>query len=401
MDRQKRDGTYPLIFRLHYNRKKVKIPTGYCFKVEDWDEARQRVKPQSKVINNVTRFNNQLNQQMAKIMDTVTDLEQSEVIYSLTLKDLKAKIQVALGKANQEDFFSFTEQLIEEKRAIGKNGTAKTYQDLSQKLRKLVRNKNLSFEEISFDFLKKIERDHFSVGNGVGGLGVYMRTLKVIYNRAIKSGLVSASHYPFHGYKIKRSEPDRRALSVEEFDLFRAQEYPVGSGVRKAHNLFMASFYLRGMNWMDLALLTQHNIQGDWERIVYVRHKTGKRFSIKVSPALKEILEEYHEQGSTKESFLFPILKLAWEKDRHHPAIINKRKKINKYLKSIAESLDIKPFTIYAARHTYATTAKRKGVPTPAIQESLGHETEEITQTYLDSFENEVIDQYDELIMSS
>lgn len=42
---------------------------------------------------------------------------------------------------------------------------------------------------------------------------------------------------------------------------------------------------------------------------------------------------------------------------------------------------------------------KRKGVPTVAIQESLGHQTEAITQKYLSSFDNSVVDQYDKLII--
>ena len=59
----------------------------------------------------------------------------------------------------------------------------------------------------------------------------------------------------------------------------------------------------------------------------------------------------------------------------------------------------MQPFTIYAASHTYATMGKRRGVPTAVIQEGLGHPTESMSQTYLDSFEDKVVDDYDELIM--
>ena len=71
---------------------------------------------------------------------------------------------------------------------------------------------------------------------------------------------------------------------------------------------------------------------------------------------------------------------------------------MNKRLKEIAELCGIDSLTIYTARHTYATMGKRRGVPTAVIQESLGHKTEATTQTYLDSFENEVVDEYDEMI---
>ena len=85
--------------------------------------------------------------------------------------------------------------------------------------------------------------------------------------------------------------------------------------------------------------------------------------------------------------------------DRHHSIIDNKRKRLNKNLKEIARICDIPGFTIYSARHTYAMALKRHGAPTNIIQDSLGHTTEEMTQNYLDSFENSVIDEYDELIL--
>ena len=81
--------------------------------------------------------------------------------------------------------------------------------------------------------------------------------------------------------------------------------------------------------------------------------------------------------------------------ERQCETIAHKRKRLNQKLKKIADLLEIKRFTIYAARHTCATMGKRKGVPTAIIQESLGHSTETITQKYLDSFENDIVDKYD------
>ena len=97
--------------------------------------------------------------------------------------------------------------------------------------------------------------------------------------------------------------------------------------------------------------------------------------------------------------YIFSILKLSDLENQHYSIIENKRKRLNKNLKEIAKICDIPFFTIYSARHTYAMTLKRRGAPTNIIQDSLGHTTEEMTQTYLDSFENSVIDEYDELIV--
>ncbi|MGD1892638.1 MAG: tyrosine-type recombinase/integrase [Cyclobacteriaceae bacterium] len=185
-----------------------------------------------------------------------------------------------------------------------------------------------------------------------------------------------------------------------EFKALRDVALEQGSPLYHARNMFMASFFMRGMNWMDMALLKVSNIHVDFERIHYVRQKTGKPFSIKISPALKELLLLYIGENADQDDFIFPILKPTDPPERYADIIRDRRKRLNKRLKVIAALCDITPFTIYTARHTYATTGKRKGVPTAVIQESMGHATEEITQTYLDSFENSVIDEYDELIMN-
>lgn len=126
----------------------------------------------------------------------------------------------------------------------------------------------------------------------------------------------------------------------------------------------MVSFYLRGMNFIDIAYLTAENIEGDFERLRYKRNKTGKYFSIKISEPLKDILKKYLPNSYNNDTYIFSIIDKDMSPDRQHSAIKNKR--INKKLKRIAEEeLGICSFTIYA------TMGKRKGVPTAVIQESF------------------------------
>ena len=86
------------------------------------------------------------------------------------------------------------------------------------------------------------------------------------------------------------------------------------------------------------------------------------------------------------------------EERYYYRSIDNKRHRLNKNLKTIAGLLEIPEFTIYSARHTWATLSKTKGLPTAVIQEGLGHQTESITQAYLSSFGNEVVDGYNEMV---
>lgn len=135
-----------------------------------------------------------------------------------------------------------------------------------------------------------------------------MRTLRAVYNRAIKQGIADQSKYPFRDYKIKNGVPSRKALTEQEFVAFRNIQLKHGSPLAEARKLFMVSFYLRGINWKDLALLRVKNVQGDFDRITYIRQKTkNKYFSIKISPKLKEIMLSYLGRDYEKDDFIFPM----------------------------------------------------------------------------------------------
>ena len=107
-----------------------------------------------------------------------------------------------------------------------------------------------------------------------------------------------------------------------------------------------------------------------------------------------KILDEYRKiTGSNPNNYVFPIL----NKDVHKtPQQIQNRlrkvlKQVNKNMKLIGAELGIEtPITTYVARHTYATVLKRSGVSTLIISNALGHESESITQTYLDDFDQDV-----------
>ncbi len=396
--RQKNDRTYPLIVRLTYHRKVINFPLGYSIPEKDWDAKNQRVKTNTKVSNNVTRLNNYIQKRRSSIFDKVTKLQDEGKIQKLSTKEIKKLVS---GKRSVENVtvFDYLQEVIGELYRAKQTGNAEVYRTLLKWLTAQVPNKQLKFDQVNYDFLRRMEMEHFAKSNSAGGLSVYLRTLRALYNRAIRAGIADQAHYPFKDYKIKNGVPARKALSENEFQAFKTLALPEGSPLDEARKLFMSSFYLRGINWKDMALLRIENVQGDFERINYLRIKTkNKRFSVKINPKLKDIITSYLGDNYDQQDFLFPILMKSDPESRFHDIIKNKRKKLNKRLKEIAKLCEITPFTIYHARHTYAMALKRMGTPTNVIQDSLGHTTEEMTQNYLDSFENAVVDQADELL---
>ncbi len=396
--RQRKDKSYPLVMRVVINSKSVQIPSGYTLLENDWDNKNQKIKSSCNQFDNLTRVNNLLSKKKSKAFDVLTKLDEEGELDFMPMSEVKAAIlgEKAKGKSS---VFDFINQLTEEMTTAGKQGNARVYKMLSNRLEALTDGKAIKFDNINYAFLQRFENAHFANGGTKGGLSVYMRTLRAIYNKAIKMGVANQSRYPFKDYKIKNGTPERKSLSEEEFQKLLEADLKPNSPLERSREYFLASFYLRGMNWMDMALLRLGDIEGDLERIRYTRQKTGKGFNVKINARLKPILERFIEGRTDKEEFVFPILNLSYSPEHYPTAILNKRKKLNGYLKTIAKNIGISPFTIYTARHTYATMGKRKGVPTAIIQESLGHTTEAVTQNYLDSFGNDIIDKYDDLIM--
>lgn len=395
--RQKKDGTYPLVIRITYNRKIIYLPLGYNLVEKDFDTKNQRIKSNSKIASNITRLNNGIQQKLKNIYDTVSRLEENGKIKGLSMLSLKKEIK---GKSlSTMDFFQFIDLQISELKKSRKYGNAEIYKTLRNRIEKFHGKEHLPFPQINYVFIKKLETQHYASGNKAGGLSVYLRTLRAVYKKAILYGITHEDENPFNQYSIKNGTPTREFLNREQLETLKYASISEPF-LAKARDLYMASFYLRGMNWKDMALLKGNNIQGNFERVTYIRSKTrNKVFSIKITPSLKEILLHYNDGKIQKDDYVFPILSKDLREDQIHETIKNKRKRQNNYLKRVAIQLDFPKVTIYSARHTYANILKRSGAPSNVIQDSLGHTTEAMTQAYLNSFENTVIDDFDAQIM--
>jgi hypothetical protein len=98
-------------------------------------------------------------------------------------------------------------------------------------------------------------------GNSLNGLSVNLRTLRALYNRAIKQKLVSKDLYPFNDYSIKSESTRKRAITL--LDLERIKAFvPETAMQERAKEYFMLSFYLMGASFVDIAFLKVKNIRG-------------------------------------------------------------------------------------------------------------------------------------------
>lgn len=193
-----------------------------------------------------------------------------------------------------------------------------------------------------------------------------LRTLRALYNRAIKQKLIEKDFYPFNDYSIKYEKTRKRAITGADLERVKAF-VPETARQARAKEYFMLSFYLMGASFVDIAFLKVKNIIGG--RIEYKRQKTGQLHSIPISAPLQELLDKYlPEKG--KDDFIFNVIKSS-DQEKQWGNVRHELGRVNKSLKEIGMACGIEaPLTSYVARHSYATIAKYKGVPTAIISES-------------------------------
>lgn len=281
---------------------------------------------------------------------------------------------------------------IQELKENGQVGTAISYSTTINSIESF--KKNLTVHDITPRFLQTYEEFLLKNGKSVTTVGIYMRQLRSLINQAVRLKLVSADNYPFRAYKIPTSRNIKKALSKE--DLYKLINYePMDPRVKKALDFWLFSYLCNGMNFADIAYLKKDNLDGEY--ISFVRQKTKRTKKKDVRPIrigltdlTKQIIQRYKNPDETSK-YLFPILEENITPIKEKYKIQHFIASTNKYLEEVQIMLGIKqPLRTYAARHSFSTTLKRKGVPTSYIMEALGHSSMTTTESYLDSFTDDV-----------
>jgi len=288
-------------------------------------------------------------------------------------------------------------------RSSGRIETANVLQATKNAWCRFFKKEHFSIDDINYTSLRDFEVFCSSNGNMPNTIFLYLRTLKTAINTGIKEGVISEKHQPFKDFslaKYRNVKTQKRAISREELKAVEEMSLETNSSLYHSRNYFLFSFYTGGMNFIDLALLKWENIFGD--HLSYVRKKTNEVINVPLMGPARQILELYRSTTlEKKSSFVFPILSEKYT----NPASISNRldrmnKIVNRDLRQIGSALGFRvKLTTYVARHTFATTMKKNGVPVSIIGQALGHEDEKTTQVYLDSFNMDILQQaFDKLL---
>jgi len=384
------NGEIPIVLKLTKDKKKRVIRLKIFVKPNYWDDSKKKLKTNCP---NFEYLENIITEAKSKYQKQVLEFQSIGKDYSL--QQLVDAVEKPTKNITVENYIqSIIQNLIAESRI----GNANHYKALFNSLQKYCQLSQLLFVDIDTNFLYKYELHLKQQGNKGNTISIKMRTLKAVFNKAIKDNIAKRDYYPFNDYNVsklkeatsKRSITKEEMLKIIGFDVSTLSKRPQ-SLMQFSKDIFLFSYFCCGINVIDMAFLKVDNIQDN--RVIYKRHKTSKQISFLLQSYAQNIIKKYE---GLNDSYIFPILDNSIHKTAEQQ--IRRIKKItyvvNKNLKKIGKAIDLKiPLTTYCARHSFATILKRSGVNIAIISEALGHSDLKTTQIYLDSFENSQIDE--------
>ena len=278
--------------------------------------------------------------------------------------------------------FMFLQEQVTKKEQMKRHGTARTYGNAYRRFKAFREDVDLTFDELTPDMIACFEAWLIDKRLKQNSIRCYLRTLNTLLCKAVEEGLLSNTNL-FSHVRLSYVKTTKRAISEKELKVIANLQLPENSTMALARDIFMFSFYMRGMPFVDIAYLRKTDLRnGMW---TYCRRKTNQCLMVEWEKAQQKILDRYAHLTDNG-SYLFPIIRKedGTEYKQYQRMQIN----INRALKKIGEMAELKmPLTTYVARHTWASVARDMNIPIAVISEGMGHNSIRTTQVYLNSID--------------
>ncbi len=293
---------------------------------------------------------------------------------------------------NQGNLSTFMVSLIEHLKAHGHVRTGETYQCALNSFMNFRNGQEILLDEINQEIIENYETYLRHNNLSMNTISFYMRILRATYNRAVDKDLTTQQH-PFRHVYTGVEKTTKRAVSIQIIKRIKEKELSNNISVCYARDMFLFSFYTRGMSFIDMAYLKKKDLCNGI--LTYRRKKTGQQLHIKWEKCMQAIINKYPHNTT---EYLLPIILYSGEHERQQYrnalTLINRKLKI---LSAMVRSPH--PLSMYVARHSWASIAKSKKIPISIISEGMGHDSETTTQIYLASLDHNIIDRANRLIL--
>lgn len=384
-----------IYYQITYKQKTRRISSGHHIYPHQWDNKRFTTLPTQCDDNNALDI--PLKQRIQIGINRVNAIEQklSSRATTFTVNDI---IDEYNSYTNEYSISNYTENIILQLQLRNRIRTAETYRATLRSFQKFIFETyhftDIIIDEMTHQMTESYEAWLKSRGIVPNTISFYLRILRALYNRAVNNGIFDNGNPFIHVY-TGVDKTTKRALSISTLKQILSLDLCRRPALDFARDIFMLSFYLRGMSFIDMSFLLKSDLKNN--HITYRRRKTGQELSIEWTPEMQEIIDKYPANDSR---FLLPIIR--HDNGNERKSYLNASYSINRNLKKIGKMANIDiPLTLYVARHSWASAAKTNGIPLSVISEGMGHDSETTTQIYLASLDADIVDRANALILQS
>ena len=375
-----------LYFQIIHNRVVRQLNTDYKVFAEEWDVESESIAINGNRSNFLLGIQERLAWDVARLEKVVRTLETERRRF--TADDV---ITMFHKQTKESSLFTFMHGVIAQLKQLGKVRTSETYTATLKSFMAFRENQDVPIDGINSDLMLLYEAHLKARDVRMNTISFYMRNLRAVYNRAVEKGLTPQNNPFRHVYTgvdktIKRAIPIKAIKELKELDL------SLKPSLDFARDMFMFSFYTRGMSFVDMAYLKKLDLKNGI--LTYRRRKTGQQLTIKWEKCIEDVVSKY---PNNETDFLLPIIKKQGKERKQYDNALHL---VNYHLKELSTMLKLqRPLTMYVARHSWASAAKAKNIPLSVISEGMGHDSEATTQIYLASLETSVVDNANKKIL--
>lgn len=379
-----------LYYQVIYKRVIRQIATHYKIMPNEWYAESDTLR----IIDNDERYNylqsiqRRIQWDKKRLMKIIDRFINSEYDFSAD-----SIIDAYYNEIKDITLFNFIEKLIVKLQKNGQVRTSETYNCTLNSFKRFRHGNDLYFVELDNDLLMSYEYFLKSEGLSMNTISFYMRRLRAIYNRAVEEGIAEQNNL-FKKVYTSSEKTVKRAIPLKSIKRLKSLDLSYSTAKAFARDMFLFSFYTRGMSFVDIAYLQKKDLKNGV--LNYRRKKTGQLLYVRCEPCMQEIIKRY--ESATNSTYLLNIIKD--NKNDARKQYLNALTLINRSLKSIGKLIGLdKPLSMYVARHSWASIAKAEGISLSVISEGMGHDSESTTQIYLASLDSSVIDKANQKII--
>ena len=380
-----KDGETPASVKIAINHKgkSAAITTEVKVLPSQWDKTTCRVKEHAQK----NLYNRTLLGQLSAVTNILAEMVVNEDAAGMTASDLCKKVREYLmpeqvkpapapePKENPNTVEKFFTRYCEAKDL--RERTIAMYDTTWRRIQAWLGVKKasaLEFKDINLAWIEEFDKFLAVDAPNLNGRRGHHANLKAVINYAMDHEVTEKN--PYRRFKIKTQATAKRNMSVEQlrYIIFAQDLEP---WMERHRDFFVLSFMLRGLNTVDLCHLTKP-VQG---RVEWMRTKTNQPLSLKIEPEMQMLIDKHAGKDL--------MLEMAEGRDYR-----NYNLKLSKGLKAIRETInarlrkagepELPDFTMYWARHTWATIAQRLGFAIDVVGEGLGHSQKSVTEIYIE-----------------